>query len=134
MRSVSVLLLAVQMLSLCHVKHVCAVAGCAYVVLMSCVVCLSCLWLAVQMLGRCMFTVTCTESMTLPMMLQYMTGMVQSGCWMLFDDTDHLTKGTPQTFTHICTPTSSKAPIRGHKLGCLNSVQTDVNQIDMDYQ
>ncbi|XP_070211333.1 dynein heavy chain domain-containing protein 1-like isoform X3 [Littorina saxatilis] len=46
-----------------------------------------------KMLGRCMFTVTCTDSMTLPMMLQYMTGMVQSGCWMLFDDTDHLTKG-----------------------------------------
>ncbi|KAL8594105.1 hypothetical protein ACOMHN_000817 [Nucella lapillus] len=46
-----------------------------------------------RMMGRCMFTVTCTENTTLPMMLQYMMGMVQSGCWMLFDDTDHLTKG-----------------------------------------
>ena len=27
------------------------------------------------------------------MMLQYLTGMVQSGCWALFDDTDRLSKG-----------------------------------------
>ncbi|XP_076466624.1 dynein heavy chain domain-containing protein 1-like isoform X2 [Babylonia areolata] len=46
-----------------------------------------------KMLGRCMFTVTCSDTTTLPMMQQYMMGMVQSGCWMLFDDTDHLTKG-----------------------------------------
>ena len=26
-------------------------------------------------------------------MTQYMMGMVQSGCWALFDDTDRLTKG-----------------------------------------
>nr|KAG5709415.1 hypothetical protein BaRGS_029264 [Batillaria attramentaria] len=36
---------------------------------------------------------TLIENITLPIMLQYMTGMVQSGCWVLFDDTDHLTKG-----------------------------------------
>ncbi|XP_025095393.1 dynein heavy chain domain-containing protein 1-like isoform X2 [Pomacea canaliculata] len=46
-----------------------------------------------KMLGRCMFTLTCSDSVTLPVILQYMTGMVQSGCWALFDDTDHLTKG-----------------------------------------
>lgn len=40
-----------------------------------------------------MFTLTCSDSVTLPVILQYMTGMVQSGCWALFDDTDHLTKG-----------------------------------------
>lgn len=40
-----------------------------------------------------MFTITCSENVTLPMMLQYMAGMVQTGCWALFDDTDRLTKG-----------------------------------------
>ncbi|GFR96319.1 dynein heavy chain domain-containing protein 1-like [Elysia marginata] len=46
-----------------------------------------------KLLGRCLFTISCHESITLPMMLQYLTGMVQSGCWALFDDTDRLTKG-----------------------------------------
>ncbi|KAK6166840.1 hypothetical protein SNE40_023452 [Patella caerulea] len=46
-----------------------------------------------KILGRCLFTITCNESMTLPMMLQFITGMVQSGCWALFDDSDRLTTG-----------------------------------------
>ena len=103
---------------------VCVIASCVKCLSLCHVVCLSCASLAVQMLGRCMFTVTCTESMTLPMMLQYMMGMVQSGCWMLFDDTDRLTKGMPPTHQHThtlytCPHASSKALVWGHKLGHL---------------
>ncbi|ESP00380.1 hypothetical protein LOTGIDRAFT_173233 [Lottia gigantea] len=46
-----------------------------------------------KMLGRCLFTVTCNENLTLPMMIQFLSGLVQSGCWVLFDDTDKLTSG-----------------------------------------
>ncbi|CAG5130198.1 unnamed protein product, partial [Candidula unifasciata] len=46
-----------------------------------------------RLLGRCIFTVSCHESISFSLMLQYLTGMVQSGCWALFDDTDRLTKG-----------------------------------------
>lgn len=35
------------------------------------------------------------------MMTQYMMGMVQSGCWTLFDDTDRLTKGKSCDFDHV---------------------------------
>lgn len=45
------------------------------------------------MFGCCLFTINCNAEVTLPMMTQYMMGMVQSGCWALFDDTDRLTKG-----------------------------------------
>ncbi|XP_041366047.1 dynein-1-beta heavy chain, flagellar inner arm I1 complex-like isoform X2 [Gigantopelta aegis] len=46
-----------------------------------------------KLLGRAVFTITCSEAITLPMMLQFVTGMVQSGCWALFDSTDKLTSG-----------------------------------------
>ncbi|XP_048242736.1 dynein heavy chain domain-containing protein 1-like [Haliotis rufescens] len=46
-----------------------------------------------RMLGRTIFTINCNENLTLAMMLQLMTGMVQSGCWALFDNTDRLTTG-----------------------------------------
>ena len=46
-----------------------------------------------QMFGSCIYPVNCNEEITMPMMTQYMFGMVQSGCWVLFDDTDRLTKG-----------------------------------------
>lgn len=45
------------------------------------------------MFGSCLYTVNCNNEITLPMMTQYMMGMVQSGCWALFDDTDRLSKG-----------------------------------------
>ena len=56
----------------------------------------SCLYMTItylQMFGSCLYTVNCNSEITLPMMTQYMMGMVQSGCWALFDDTDRLTKG-----------------------------------------
>jgi len=37
--------------------------------------------------------VNCNEDITLPLMTQYMMGMVQSGTGVLFDDTDRLIKG-----------------------------------------
>ncbi|KAL3832089.1 hypothetical protein ACJMK2_023767 [Sinanodonta woodiana] len=43
--------------------------------------------------GMNLFTINCNADMTLPMMTQYMMGMVLSGCWALFDDTDRLTRG-----------------------------------------
>ncbi|XP_060599368.1 dynein heavy chain domain-containing protein 1-like [Ruditapes philippinarum] len=46
-----------------------------------------------KMFGCCLFAINCNSEVTLPMMTQYMMGMVQSGCWALFDDTDRLTKG-----------------------------------------
>ncbi|KAK7008742.1 dynein heavy chain domain-containing protein 1, partial [Biomphalaria glabrata] len=46
-----------------------------------------------KLLGRCLFTITCHNTVTLPVMLQYLTGLVQSGCWAVFDDCDRLTKG-----------------------------------------
>lgn len=49
--------------------------------------------LCAQMLGRTIFTINCNENLTLAIMLQLMTGMVQSGCWALFDNTDRLTTG-----------------------------------------
>ena len=49
--------------------------------------------LLLQTFGQNLFTINCNEELTLPMMTQYMMGMVQSGCWALFDDTDRLTKG-----------------------------------------
>lgn len=47
-----------------------------------------------QMFGRNLFTVNCNEDVTVGVMMQYMMGMVQSGSWTLFDNTDRLTKGT----------------------------------------
>ncbi|KAH3716372.1 hypothetical protein DPMN_059094 [Dreissena polymorpha] len=56
-----------------------------------------------QLFGCCLFTVSCNSEVTLTMMTQYMMGMVQSGCWALFDDTDRLTKGWLHHFTFLCT-------------------------------
>ncbi|XP_035825634.1 dynein heavy chain domain-containing protein 1 [Aplysia californica] len=78
-----------------------------------------------KLLGRCIFTISCHESITLPMMLQYMTGMVQSGCWALFDDTDRLTRGlmsvTAQQLDYLRTAlrtldvnSENQYQIRGH--------------------
>lgn len=47
-----------------------------------------------QFFGQNMFTINCNEDITLPMLVQYMLGMVQAGSWTLFDDTDRLKKGT----------------------------------------
>lgn len=47
-----------------------------------------------QMFGRNLFTVNCNEDVTVGVMMQYMMGMVQSGSWTLFDNTNRLTKGT----------------------------------------
>ena len=43
------------------------------------------------MFGRNLFVVNCNEDVTVGVMMQYMMGMVQSGSWTLFDDTDRLT-------------------------------------------
>ncbi|KAJ8313858.1 hypothetical protein KUTeg_008419 [Tegillarca granosa] len=46
-----------------------------------------------KMFGRLTFTINCNEDITVNMMNQFMVGMVQSGCFGIFDDTDRLTKG-----------------------------------------
>ncbi|XP_062587861.1 dynein heavy chain domain-containing protein 1-like, partial [Saccostrea cucullata] len=46
-----------------------------------------------KMFGRNLFVVNCNEDVAVGVMMQYMMGMVQSGSWSLFDDTDRLTKG-----------------------------------------
>ncbi|XP_078321880.1 dynein heavy chain domain-containing protein 1-like isoform X9 [Crassostrea virginica] len=46
-----------------------------------------------KMFGRNLFVVNCNKDVTVGVMMQYMMGMVQSGSWTLFDDTDRLTKG-----------------------------------------
>uniref|UniRef100_A0A8W8M9M4 AAA+ ATPase domain-containing protein n=1 Tax=Magallana gigas TaxID=29159 RepID=A0A8W8M9M4_MAGGI len=46
-----------------------------------------------KMFGRNLFTVNCNEDVTVGVMMQYMMGMVQSGSWTLFDNTNRLTKG-----------------------------------------
>ncbi|XP_052095798.1 dynein heavy chain domain-containing protein 1-like isoform X11 [Mytilus californianus] len=60
-----------------------------------------------KLFGRNLVTVNCNEDITLPMMTQYMMGMVQSGTGVLFDDTDRLTRGlmsvTAQHFDYIRT-------------------------------
>ncbi|XP_052798483.1 dynein heavy chain domain-containing protein 1-like isoform X5 [Mya arenaria] len=60
-----------------------------------------------KVFGCCLYTISCNSEVTLHMMTQYMMGMVQSGCWALFDDTDRLTKGlmsvTSQHLDHLRT-------------------------------
>lgn len=54
-----------------------------------------------QMFGRNLFTVNCNEDVTVGVMMQYMMGMVQSGSWTLFDNTDRLTKGTQHRYFYL---------------------------------
>lgn len=54
-----------------------------------------------QMFGRNLFTVNCNEDVTVGVMMQYMMGMVQSGSWTLFDNTDRLTKGTQHHYFYL---------------------------------
>ena len=49
---------------------------------------------AQQAMGRHIVSINCSEEMTLQKMNQYLVGMIQSGSWALFDDTDRMTKGT----------------------------------------
>ncbi|XP_013418883.1 dynein heavy chain domain-containing protein 1-like [Lingula anatina] len=49
-------------------------------------------------LGRHCVTVNCNSELTLPLLNQYLSGMVQSGSWTVFDDTDRLTKGLMSVF------------------------------------
>ena len=59
------------------------------------------------MFGRNLFVVNCNEDVTVGVMMQYMMGMVQSGSWTLFDDTDRLTKGKRK-----CPAPNGHRPIR----------------------
>ena len=54
---------------------------------------------APQAMGRHIVSINCSEEMTLQKMNQYLVGMIQSGSWALFDDTDRMTKGTTTAFT-----------------------------------
>ena len=60
----------------------------------------------------------CNEDITLPMMTQYMMGMVQSGSGVLFDDTDRLTKGNGNAIAQ------NDRVYNGNCLYCLK-IQTD---------
>ena len=56
---------------------------------------------AQQAMGRHIVSINCSEEMTLQKMNQYLVGMIQSGSWALFDDTDRMTKGTYHHCFHI---------------------------------
>jgi len=43
------------------------------------------------MLGTCVFPVTCSSQMGLSDLQRVLSGLVQSGCWAVFDNTDRLT-------------------------------------------
>ena len=67
------------------------------------------------MFGRNLFVVNCNEDVTVGVMMQYMMGMVQSGSWTLFDDTDRLTKGKRK-----CPAPNKHRPIRKLDTVCWN--------------
>lgn len=42
-------------------------------------------------LGQCLYTITGSQDLNLKMINQFLSGVVQSGCWALFDESDRLT-------------------------------------------
>ena len=59
-------------------------------------------------LGRHLVVVRCRESLTgLLQMNQFLNGMIQSGSWALFDDTDHMTTGNHGDDNTYLTPLTS---------------------------
>jgi len=46
----------------------------------------------IQVLGTCVFPLTCSPEMRLGTIRQVLSGVVQSGCWAVLDDTDRMTK------------------------------------------